>query len=55
MNDVQQKQWEAVGKAIATLSGIKWGSVTLVFKEGQFTGLIEMRSTLRTEESNDGG
>lgn len=50
MDDLQRQQWEAVAKAIALLTGIGWGSVTLVFKEGQFTGLIETRSTIRTEE-----
>jgi len=53
MDDVQKEQWEAIGRAIAVLSGIQWGSVTLVFKSGRFTGLVETRSTLRTDEEKE--
>ena len=50
MDDVIKQQWETIAQAIAVLSGIRWGSITLVYKDGKFTGLIETRSTMRTDE-----
>jgi len=55
MENTISEQWRAVGDAAAILAHIQYGNVTFRVQEGRFTGLVEIRETLKIEEkqSND--
>jgi hypothetical protein len=44
------EQWRQIGDIIAFHSGIGWGNVTFRIENGRFSGLIEVRETLKVKD-----
>ncbi len=45
-----QDQWQQVGDIVAMLSRVGWGNVAFRIENFRFSGLIEVRETLKVKD-----
>lgn len=50
VDEKERAEWKVVGDAVARKAAIGFGNVTFRIEDGKFTGLVEIRETLKTDK-----